>query len=159
MFELCKFIATLANSLDKSQKKHSIKKLLVTFTRCLHSSAICSTYCQTFYLSLDDHSRVVLNIVENLDESDYVNANYVDVGFVLFYYSSPLHNAYFFWKQQSVLTSFFRKFVRAWVLYFTLMLKFDSRPCCNSLEYYISSLAHRRLSSGSINSKKSVGSP
>ena len=136
-----------------------MKKLLVTFTRCLHSSAICSTYCQTFCLSLDDHRRVVLNIVENLDESGYVNANYIDVGFFLFYCSSSLHNAHFFWKQQSVLTSFFRNFARAWVLKFTLMLKFDSRPCCNSLEYYINSLAHMLLSSVSINSKKSVVSP
>ena len=145
--------------MDESQREYSIKKLLVTFTRCLHSSAICSTYCQTFYLTLDDHSRVVLNIVESLDESDYVNANYINVGFVLFYCSSSLHNAHFFWKQQSVLTSFFRNFVRAWVLKFTLMMKFDSRPCCNSLEYYINSLAHRLLSSRSINSKKSVISP
>ena len=136
-----------------------MKKLLVTFTRCLHSSAICSTYCQTFCPSLDDHRRVVLNIVENLDESGYVNGNYIDVGFFLFYCSSSLHNAHFFWKQQSVLTSFFRNFARAWVLKFTLMLKFDSRPCCNSLEYYINSLAHMLLSSVSINSKKSVVSP
>ena len=32
-----------------------------------------------FCMNLDDHSRVVLNTVENLDGSDYVNANYIDV--------------------------------------------------------------------------------
>ena len=97
---LYKFIATAGNPQEESEREHSIKKLLVTLSRCLHSSAVCSTYCQTFCFSLDDHSRVVLNTVENLDESDYVNANYIDVGLFFFYCSSSLHNAHFFQKQQ-----------------------------------------------------------
>ena len=64
-----------------------------------------------------------------------------------------------FSRSSSVLTSFFRNFARAWVLNFTLMLKFESRPRCNSWESYNlygNSFSHRLSSSGSINSKKSV---
>ena len=76
--------------------EHGVKKLLVTLTRCLCSSEISRTNCETFCFSLDDHSRVVLNTVGNLDESDYVNANCIDVGLEFFVRLSSLYNVQFF---------------------------------------------------------------
>ena len=34
--------------------------------------------------TLDDHTRVLLKPVDGLPESDYINANYVDVSIFLF---------------------------------------------------------------------------
>lgn len=43
-----------------------------------------SIFFWTFFSFSDDHSRVVLNTVEDLEGSDYVNANYIDVSEHLF---------------------------------------------------------------------------
>ena len=34
-----------------------------------------------FPLSLDDHSRVCLDLIEEDPESDYINASYIDVSY------------------------------------------------------------------------------
>lgn len=36
-------------------------------------------YMTCFFVSQDDHSRVILSYIENIPGSDYINANYVDV--------------------------------------------------------------------------------
>ena len=37
------------------------------------SSIVCST------ATIDDHSRVILNTLEDIDGSDYINASWIDV--------------------------------------------------------------------------------